>query len=169
MLSIDFATAAGTGVGVGVTSVSSSKEDSGPNGLSCFLVGVVADGPRKLALNLEVLFTGLARYCGPVPIVLFARPIDGLVFGVASFAGVCRTGDCGRGKEGRRAVGLKAGLAARDPGPIDWLKLGLVAKGVLPPWLKLESELGCGVVGVVLLIAFSNGRNMPEPGLLVLK
>jgi hypothetical protein len=97
VLSIDFATTtaagAATGVGVGVSSGSSSKDDSGPRGLSCFLVGVVVEVPRRLELNFEDFATGLARYCGPVPIWLLANPIEGLTFGVASFAGVCRTGD----------------------------------------------------------------------------
>jgi hypothetical protein len=82
---------------------------------------------------------GLPRYCGPVPIVLFARPIEGRVFGVVSLggAGVCtlRRGDEGLGSDSRLPGGFNAGLAARAPGPMLWLKLGFgnEAIGVLPP------------------------------------
>ena len=88
--------------------------------------------------------------------------MEGRVFGVASLAGACLTGDWGRGNEGRRAAGLSAGLPARAPGPIDWLKFGLgkTASGVRPPW---------GMDELAFTIAFSSGRKMPEPGLDVLK
>jgi hypothetical protein len=82
---------------------------------------------------------GLPRYCGPLPIVLFARPIDGLVFGVASLFGAgvwtFRRGEDGLGSDSRLPVGRSAGLAARAPGPMLWLKFGFGSEGmgVRPP------------------------------------
>jgi hypothetical protein len=158
-----------TGVGVGVESESSSKERSGPRGL---LRGVT-EGPRRLAPKFEGLALGLWPYREPVPtLFLAAGPSEGRDPGVArlgtGFAGVLRSGDSGRCKDGLRIEGFRAGLAARAPGPIDWLKFGFGNAGVRPPWLKDARE---GVVGVAgpLRMAFSTGRKIPEPGFVVLK
>ena len=82
-----------------------------------------------------------------------------------------RRGEDGLGIDSRLPVGRNAGLAARAPGPILWLKFGFgsEAMGVLPPWLKFERPPAFGVAGPPFLTAFSTGRKMPEPGIVVLK
>ena len=110
----------------------------------------------------------------------------GRVFGVAITLGVgvltLRKGLAGRGKDSRLAGGFNEGLAAPAliPGPTDWLKVGFAIPGVLPPWLKLLSRVGVPGTGLALIpspdpelpgffTAFSSGKNMPDPGIVVLK
>lgn len=105
-------------------------------------------------------------YREPVPILLLMTAGDGRAFGTGAGVGGFRSGEPGRGKDGRRAVGFNAGLAALAPGPTDWLNFA--AEGVRPPKLNVDNEGACGVAGP-RGTAFSIGRKIPDPGFVVLK
>lgn len=154
------------GVGVGVDS-SSSKEGSGPSG---FFEGVIEEDEAALRLAPRFDKRGLGvvpePYREPAPIRLLLREGGGLAVGTGAVVGGLRSGDPGRGKDGRRAVGFNAGLAALAPGPTDWLNFAV--DGVRPPALNVDKDGPCGVAGP-RRTAFSIGRKMPEPGFVVLK
>lgn len=129
---------------------------------------------------------GLANR-GGAPIALFEKP-EGvsvpLRAGVAVKAGGRRSGDSGRGRDGRPFCCLNCGLGARAPGPTDWENLGsdgvsgLKCGFVVVERLKLLPYVEDGVVGVggkssevadERFWARCTGKNMPEPGIEVLK
>lgn len=99
--------------------------------------------------------------------------------GVGVSDGCFRYGDSGRGSEGL-VGGLSWGLGARTPGPNDLEKLGTGGISGLYMGLSRVEALNLlpyeGVVGVGgrlvpgdRFFARWTGRNMPEPGTLVLK
>jgi len=125
---------------------------------------------------------GLANR-GGAPMALLEKP-DGvrLAFraGVAVRLGL-RIGDSGRGRDGR-PFGLNCGLGARAPGPIDWENLGTEGVSGLKWGFVVVERLNLlydeGVVGVggkssevaeERFCARWTGRNMPDPGIEVLK
>jgi len=100
--------------------------------------------------------------------------------GVAVSVGGLRSGDSGRGRDGR-PFGLNCGLGARAPGPTDCENLGREGVSglkwglVVVDMLKLVYD---GVVGVggkssdvaeERFWARCTGRKMPEPGTVVVK
>lgn len=110
-------------------------------------------------------------------------PSEGRLAGVVDVAFCAfRRGDSGRGKDGRDR-GFNAGLAAL-PGPTDWLSfeiIGVVAVtpafSPRPPRLNVVKDGVVGVAGEELydaagdkrLYALLEGRNMPAPGIEVVK
>jgi hypothetical protein len=101
--------------------------------------------------------------------------------GVAVRFGGLRTGDSGRGSDGR-PFGLNCGLGARAPGPTDCENLGRDGVSGLKYGLVVVERLKLlpydGVVGVggkssevadERFCARCTGRKMPEPGIEVLK
>lgn len=89
-------------------------------------------------------------------------PTDGL--GAAE--PILRTGDSGRGKDGRRSCLLP--VVADLAGPTDLLKSGV---GGVDFCIVLTRDLeGLGVEGeCACLTALSRGKNMPAPGIEVMK
>lgn len=104
-----------------------------------------------------------------------AGPIDGNRPGVGASMGLFRIGDSGRGNEGLFA--LNAGLGARAPGPTDCENFGMLLSGAVPFRSKFANEGVVGVGGNVSAVSEGEerlaarcvGRNMPAPGLEVVK
>lgn len=120
--------------------------------------------PRTLWANL-LAEVGLPNLAGGFGIGV---AMDGRGPGVMSL----RTGDSGRGNDGR--IFLPSGLWAR-PGPTDWLNFGSPGLGDVkfvefwlatfnPPLAGVTGNALPGIEGESRLAALDRGRKMPAPG-----
>lgn len=110
----------------------------------------ICRSPRTLPPNLPGAGLGALREGVIVDFEKFGTTFDGLPIGVAMAFWVLRSGDSGRGKDGRD-LGFSAGLAALR-GPTDWVIFDVEGVGgvpvvfkLLPPTLNAAND---GVVGV---------------------
>ena len=123
-------------------------------------------GPGVRVFGRLLLGAGLGTFRG-VPITLLLNA--GTFPGVGASVGTFRSGDSGRGRDGRCCLGLNEGLGGRAPGPTDCENLGMpfgdVMSGNPPvPWFGVVGVGGNSSYIDSRREALCSGRNMPAFG-----